>query len=105
MSNIAQNKLSVYMTDELKQIVQQEAKEKSMSTSAFIVTLINDYLFYSKSQNKYLYYKELDKLMSKPTKENYNRFIDTIQDAFVSRQLPETEYNRLYSMAKIIPIK
>lgn len=106
MANITQNKVSVYMTDELKEIVKFESNKKSMSTSAFMIMLLNDYLYNNTPQQKQGFiYRELDKVITYPTKVNYNRFIDILQDAFVTRQIPEMEYNRLYSMANIIPVK
>jgi len=92
MSNLTKNKISVYMTDEFKQLVKKEATNNSMTVSAFIITLINNHLNTDSEtqQIENLIYKYLDNYLQKPTQQNKEQFIKIIDTAYQNKNIYKT---------------
>lgn len=116
---INKTRLSLVIDKSIQTQLKIAATSSGVTVNGLLNIIINDYLNKSKTAdtmqllsllsnsqtNQVLLITSLDKLITIPTRTNYNQFKDILQNAFVNKEIPEQVYDGLLSMANCVPIK
>ena len=116
---INKTRLSLVIDKSIQTQLKIAATSSGVTVNGLLNIIINDYLNKSKTAdtmqllsllsnsqtNQVLLITSLDKLITIPTRTNYNQFKDILQNAFVNKEIPEQVYDGLLTMANCVPIK